>query len=157
MARLIRHKARIDLADLRFSGAQAMADLSSLIEDEPPKAVPGKTAIRETAKKSRGPRRSIIFSRLKNLATLLALILIWQLVSTFWLPRIDPYRAVLMPPPSQIVVATWELLRSGELIHHLLDSLTREAVAFCAALLAVPLGIAMGWSSRINNQLEPVF
>jgi ABC-type nitrate/sulfonate/bicarbonate transport system permease component len=135
-----------------------MADSSSLMEDQPPKAAaPNKSAIRETAKKSRAPRRSSIFSRLKNLATLVALILVWQLVSTFWLPRIDPYRAVLMPPPSQIIVAAWELLRSGEFIHHLLDSLTREAVAFCAALLAVPLGIAMGWSSRINSQLEPVF
>ena len=133
-----------------------MAESSSLTEDKPPKAVLGKTT-RETVMRTRAHRRPRIFSRLKNLATLVALILVWQLVSTFWLPRIDPYRAVLMPPPSQIVVAAWELLRSGELIHHLLDSLTREAVAFCAALLAVPLGIAMGWSSRINSQLEPVF
>jgi ABC-type nitrate/sulfonate/bicarbonate transport system permease component len=36
------------------------------------------------------------------------------------------------------------------------DSLKRECVAFVWALSAVPLGIAMGWSKAIDEQVDPL-
>lgn len=76
---------------------------------------------------------------------------VWQFVSTSVL---DASTATLLPPPSAIVVGAWELIQTGELFRHLRDSLKRELVAFVFALSAVPLGIAMGWSRMVNEQLD---
>jgi len=91
-----------------------------------------------------------------NLATLGLLVAIWQGVSTLWLPRIDPYMAVLMPPPTAIAVTAASLIASGDLVYHLLASLSREGMAFLFSLAAVPIGIAMGWSRMVHAQLDPV-
>lgn len=93
---------------------------------------------------------------LPNLATLAALIVIWQFTSTIWLPRIDPYMAVLMPAPSVVAKTAASMITSGELGYHLTASLKREGVAFIFALAAVPLGLCMGWFRVIYAQLDPV-
>jgi ABC-type nitrate/sulfonate/bicarbonate transport system permease component len=63
---------------------------------------------------------------------------------------------VLLPPPSAIAHAGWEMIQTGELIVHLRDSLRREIVAFIWATSAIPLAIAMGWSKTINDQVDPL-
>jgi NitT/TauT family transport system permease protein/taurine transport system permease protein len=93
---------------------------------------------------------------LKNFTFLLAVLVAWELISTLWLPRVDRHVAILMPAPSSILKAAGELLASGELIRHLLASLKREAVAFCFASSAIPIGIAMGWWRTAFRQLNPV-
>lgn len=117
-----------------------------------------------TAVTTRSARRTRYFSDpilglityLPNLTTLVCLLLFWQFTSTVWLPSIDPFMAVLMPAPSQIVVTAVELISSGELGYHSLASIKREAVAFAFAALAIPLGMAMGWSRVVHNQLDPI-
>ncbi len=91
--------------------------------------------------------------RLKNLGLLVLALLLWQITSTFIL---DKTTAVLLPPPSAIGRAGWELIRSGDLFMHLRDSLSREIVAFIWACSAIPLAIAMGWSKTINDQVDPL-
>ncbi len=93
---------------------------------------------------------------LPHFATLVALVAIWQFTSTVWLPRIDPYRAVLMPAPSVVAKTAASMIASGELGYHLLASLKREGVAFLFAMAAVPLGLFMGWFRLIHAQLDPV-
>jgi ABC-type nitrate/sulfonate/bicarbonate transport system permease component len=93
---------------------------------------------------------------LPRLTSLFVLILVWQLVSAVWLPSIDPYLAILMPPPVQIAKTAATMITSGELGYHVLASLKREGIAFLCALLAVPIGIAMGWFDRVSQQLEPI-
>jgi ABC-type nitrate/sulfonate/bicarbonate transport system permease component len=93
---------------------------------------------------------------LPRLSTLLVLVAVWQLVSTVWLPRIDPYLAILMPPPGQIARTAAAMTLSGELGYHVIASLKREGIAFICALLAVPIGIAMGWFDRVYQQLDPI-
>jgi ABC-type nitrate/sulfonate/bicarbonate transport system permease component len=92
-------------------------------------------------------------ARLGSLALLAALVAVWWYVSTQILDRTT---RVLLPPPQAIAVAAWELTRTGDLWHHLRDSLRRELVAFLWALSAVPLGIAMGWWKRVENQVDPI-
>jgi len=75
----------------------------------------------------------------------------WQIVSTMVL---DASTATLLPPPSAVVKGAWELIETGELFRHLRDSLKRELIAFGFAALAVPLGIAMGWSKSVNEQFD---
>jgi ABC-type nitrate/sulfonate/bicarbonate transport system permease component len=94
-----------------------------------------------------------IFGKLGNLGLLVALILVWQGISVWML---DNTTRTLLPPPTAIVRAAWELIGSGELFRHLRDSLKRELVAFLWATTSIPLGIAMGWWKRINDQVDPL-
>ena len=97
-----------------------------------------------------------VLRSLGKFTTLAVLIGFWQFVSTVWLPSIDPYKAVLMPPPTAILVTAARMIASGELFHHLLASLKRELVAFAVAALAIPIGIAMGGWRWIYDQLNPI-
>jgi ABC-type nitrate/sulfonate/bicarbonate transport system permease component len=81
----------------------------------------------------------------------------WQVVSALLLPSIDPNLVSLMPPPTEVLAAAWELLRSGDLFVHFWASLKREVVAFVYACAAIPLGVLMGWSRTAQNLLEPIF
>jgi ABC-type nitrate/sulfonate/bicarbonate transport system permease component len=103
-----------------------------------------------------GHRALDVLFFMPRLATLVALIVLWQLVSAVWLPRYDPYMAVLMPPPALVFTTGVELIKSGDLGWHLADSLKREGVAFLFALTAVPLGLLMGWFRPLHDQLDPV-
>lgn len=82
---------------------------------------------------------------------------LWQFVSVLVLPSIDPNLVTLMPPPTMVLAAAWELILSGDLFKHFWVSLQREAIAFVYATTAIPIGILMGWSRTAQNLLEPVF
>ena len=109
---------------------------------------------------SPGPRPSPVSRRrgfrLPSWTLLVLLLLMWQLLCGVYLPRVDKQYAVLLPPPSEVMKAGWELLQSGELLMHLGASLRRELVAFGFALLAIPLGIAMGWWRTLHDMVDPV-
>lgn len=94
--------------------------------------------------------------RLPRLTLLAVLLLVWQGISGLYLPRVDPNLVTLLPPPSEVLRAAWELAAGGELWKHLWASLRREFIAFCAALAAIPLGIAMGWWRAVHDQVDPV-
>jgi ABC-type nitrate/sulfonate/bicarbonate transport system permease component len=94
-----------------------------------------------------------LLRRIAQLALLAALIALWWYVSTELLDRTT---RALLPPPQAIAIAAWELIRTGDLVRHLVDSLRREVVAFLWALSAVPLGIAMGWWKRVEQQVDPI-
>lgn len=98
--------------------------------------------------------RAVAF--LPNLILLAVVVVLWQLVSAVWLPRIDPTSAVLMPAPSSIAITAAGMIASGELFFHLLASLKRETTAFLFAASAIPLGIAMGWWRLVYNQVNPI-
>lgn len=91
--------------------------------------------------------------RLGRFSAPVALLLLWQGLSRF---ALDDTTRALLPPPTAVAAAAWELIVSGELLHHLYDSLKREFVAFVWSLTAIPLGIAMGWWRRVNDQLDPI-
>jgi len=89
----------------------------------------------------------------RSLAFLVFLLALWQYASTSLL---DETTRTLLPPPTQVVSAAWELIVSGDLFRHLVDSLRREFMAFIFALIAVPLGIAISWWALVEEQLDPV-
>lgn len=94
-----------------------------------------------------------MLKHVKGVGLLVVLLGIWQIVSTYLL---DARTAVLLPAPSEVLKAFWELLQSGDLMVHMRDSLKREFVAFVWALSAIPLGIAMGWSKAVAEQVDPL-
>jgi NitT/TauT family transport system permease protein len=83
-------------------------------------------------------------------ATLLAVVLLWQVASTRWVP------SILFPTPLQTLQAWAALLREGVLLHHVSVSLGRIAVGFAlGTVLGVGLGLAMGLFRPVSIVLEP--
>jgi NitT/TauT family transport system permease protein len=80
------------------------------------------------------------------------LALVWEIF-----PRLGLVDATFLPPLSEVLVAWWDLLVSGELWAHTEASLTRSAAGFgLAILVAVPLGLLIGWYSPVANLLNPL-
>lgn len=94
-----------------------------------------------------------LLARVARLALPLLLLCAWQYISTAVL---DETTRALLPAPTAVAVAAWELIVSGELWRHLIDSLKREFKAFLWSLTAIPLGVAMGWWKLANDQLDPL-
>jgi len=88
----------------------------------------------------------------------LFLILIWQGLSSIQV--IPPYK---LPSPMEIILGFKDLLMigvpPGHLLHnHILYSLYRVASGYViAALLAIPLGLLMGWSPKLLKMVRPLF
>ncbi len=115
-------------------------------------AGPTPAALRPVVSLPAAPGASALaWSRLGRLTVPVALLLIWQAISTFVL---DDTTRTLLPPPTAVARAAWELIVSGELLRHLRDSLRREFIAFAWALSAIPVGVAMGWWKRVHDQLD---
>ena len=94
-----------------------------------------------------------LLRRLARLTVPAVFLLLWQFIS---LRVLDETTRMLLPPPTAVAAAFWELLGSGDLLRHLRDSLGREFTAFLWALIAVPLGVAMGWWKPVHDQLDPL-
>jgi len=63
----------------------------------------------------------------------------------------------VLASPASFLASLMEIVKSGELFEHVLASLERVFVGFViAALVAVPTGVAMGWSSSIGRSLNPI-
>ncbi|HMM20033.1 MAG TPA: ABC transporter permease [Selenomonadales bacterium] len=79
------------------------------------------------------------------------IILVW--IAGSWLAAWNSY---IIPPPGEVLAALTKLLADGVLAKHVLVSLYRVFAGFLAAfLLAFPLGVAVGMSSRCNDYLQP--
>lgn len=81
-----------------------------------------------------------------------AIVAVWQAVVTFTSAHV-----AILPPPALAAQTFIELLLSGELFHHIAASLGRVLAAWLlAALIAVPLGLAMGRWERFEHIIDPV-
>lgn len=94
-----------------------------------------------------------IVRRVRPFGLLIALLVLWQYAS---LRLLDETTRALLPPPTAIFTAAWELIVTGDLFRHMRDSLKRELVAFVWASAAIPLGIAMGWWKLVEEQVDTV-
>ncbi len=62
-----------------------------------------------------------------------------------------------LPPVSEVAVALIKMLSSGVLIEHILISLERAFSGFAlAVLVAIPLGILMGWYKLFERFVDPL-
>lgn len=72
-------------------------------------------------------------------------------------PRAGLVDEVFLPPFSEVVAALRELIANGQLAEHLSASLSRALIGFAVAvLIAVPLGVAIGWWRPVADFLNPV-
>ena len=65
------------------------------------------------------------------------------------------WNSYIIPPPSEVAAAFWQISCDGSLAKHLLTSVYRVFVGFCAAfLLAFPLAVLLGMFSRLSAYLD---
>ncbi|TDP62828.1 ABC transporter permease [Roseateles toxinivorans] len=88
---------------------------------------------------------------LPPLAVMAAVIALWWVV-------VVKTESPIFPTPWQVVTGTLELAEDGTLWEHITASLFRVGMGFGLALLvAVPLGLWMGWVSGAYRTLNPIF
>jgi NitT/TauT family transport system permease protein len=86
-----------------------------------------------------------------------AIAVIAVLLAAWWMIVVET-RSVIFPTPWQVVTATVELIKDGTLWTHIGASLMRVGVGFSlAVLLAVPLGLWLGWVKGAYSTLNPLF
>jgi NitT/TauT family transport system permease protein len=75
-----------------------------------------------------------------------------------WWAAVLLSKSVVFPTPGQVVTGTVELIRDGTLLEHIGASLMRVGIGFgLAVLVAVPLGLWMGWVKGAYDTLNPLF
>ena len=88
--------------------------------------------------------------RLRPIALIAALLLLWQFAVTR-----NPIH--ILPTPWEVVKGIGDLLQHGLLLKYVVASLFRVTWGFVlAVLLAVPLGLVIGWNRRANMAFNPV-
>ncbi|GAA3212618.1 ABC transporter permease [Nonomuraea helvata] len=102
------------------------------------------------------PRRRLLGGRVRRAVTnstaILLLLAAWEA-----LPRLGVVDPVFVPPLSENVVAWYDLLVSGQLPEHLEASLARSLAGFALAIvLAIPLGLLIGWYKPVADFLTPL-
>src|ERR1700734_3426034 len=86
-----------------------------------------------------------------------AMAIIAVLLAAWWL-IVAETRSVIFPTPWQVVTGTAELIEDGTLWRHIGASLMRGGVGFSlAVLIAVPLGLWLGWVKGAYSTLNPLF
>lgn len=81
-----------------------------------------------------------------------AVVAVWQLVVTLTAPHVS-----LLPSPWLAAKTFAELVANGKLFVHIQASLTRVFSAWTlSALIAIPLGLAMGRARLLERVLDPV-
>ncbi len=79
------------------------------------------------------------------------------IIAVWWIVVVATH-SVVFPTPWQVVVGTVELIRDGTLFQHIGASLFRVGVGFgLAVIVAVPLGLWMGWVRGAYVTLNPLF
>lgn len=91
----------------------------------------------------------VIFKRTIAIVAFLAL---WEL-----LPRLGVVDQAFLPPLSVVLQAGWQLILNGQLVTHLEASLLRSITGFLVAIvIAVPLGLLIGWYRKFSDLLSPL-
>ena len=84
-------------------------------------------------------------------------VVILLLIAIWWFVVVKSDSAIF-PTPWQVVAGMFELAQDGSLWEHIEASLFRVATGFgLAFLVAVPLGLWMGWVSGAFRTLNPIF
>lgn len=85
------------------------------------------------------------------------LLVIAAVIAVWWVVVVQTESAIF-PTPLQVLTGAWELAQDGSLWEHITASLFRVGAGFgLALLLAVPLGLWMGWVAGAYRTFNPIF
>ncbi|TDD28704.1 ABC transporter permease [Actinomadura sp. KC06] len=89
---------------------------------------------------------------LRRTVALVAFFAVWELA-----PRAGLVDPIFLPPVSEVVPALWDLAEGGQLWRNARTSLVRSLSGFgLAIVLAVPLGLLIGWYRPVAELLNPL-
>ena len=93
-----------------------------------------------------------------KLARIVPPVLVIALLIALWWFIVARSDSPIFPTPWQVVTGAWELVEDGTLAQHIGASVFRVAIGFgLAFLVAIPLGLWMGWVSGAYYTLNPLF
>ncbi|MDD1702063.1 MAG: ABC transporter permease, partial [Methanoregula sp.] len=82
---------------------------------------------------------------------LIIFLALWEI-----LPRTGIINAAFLPPFSEVLATLAAMTISGEIFPHIFISLERSLFGFgLAVLIAIPLGLALGWYPRFSRLMNP--
>jgi NitT/TauT family transport system permease protein len=85
-------------------------------------------------------------------------LLVMAAVIAVWWAVVVYTESPIFPTPWQVLTGAWELALDGSLWEHITASLFRVGAGFgLALLLAVPLGLWMGWVAGAYRTFNPIF
>lgn len=88
--------------------------------------------------------------RLRPVFLILVLLVIWQVAA-------GAQRVHLLPTPIEVLGGMGDLLQHGLLLKYVVASLFRVTWGFVlAAVIAIPLGLAIGWNRRADLAFSPL-
>jgi NitT/TauT family transport system permease protein len=91
-----------------------------------------------------------LFERLRPVLLVATLLAIWEVA-------IDLHPGIILPGPIAVAGGILDLLQHGLLLKYVVASLFRVTWGFAlAALLAIPLGLALGWYRRGEMAFNPL-
>ena len=95
---------------------------------------------------------SVLVKAFKKSIVIILFVLFWEMV-----PQLGLVEKTFLPPFSEVVRAWWDLLITGELWRHFEASILRSVFGFSLALvLAIPLGLVIGWYPLARDLLTPI-
>ncbi|MFI8519808.1 ABC transporter permease [Streptomyces sp. NPDC085481] len=139
-------------------GGHAPVPTSSAPASSAPASAPPLPRSRRAAAQAARTRRVLL--RLSSLlatgatksAAIAALLVLWETA-----PRLGLVDRTFLPPFSEVAVAWWALAADGQLADNTYASLVRSFSGFGLALvLAVPLGLLIGWYRPVADLLGPL-
>ncbi len=90
-----------------------------------------------------------LFVRLRPVAFIAALVVVWQIA-------VDRHPGQLLPGPWGVVLGIGNLLQHGLLLKYVVASLFRVTWGFLlAVVIAIPLGLTVGWYRRAEMAFNP--
>ena len=104
-------------------------------------------------------RRGRLSSVAVNLGKPLPLIAGFAVIVAVWQVAVIVFKpdAAVLPTPAATAHTFWSLLISGELLEDARISIMRVMAAWLiSGAIAIPLGLAMGWSRRIERLIDPL-
>lgn len=87
-----------------------------------------------------------------SLAVPVTIIILWS--SLTFLGFVPPY---ILPTPYEVLNSFYQLFVDGELFIHIISTIIRITIGFLiASAIAIPMGIGIGWSKKIETLLNSV-
>ena len=94
----------------------------------------------------------------RNLVRVVPPVLLIALLIAVWWIVVARSDSAIFPTPGQVATGAWALAEDGTLWRHIEASLFRVEIGFgLAFLVAIPLGLWMGWVSGAFYTLNPLF
>lgn len=87
----------------------------------------------------------------KKILFVVAIIIIW------WGASLVVNKSLFLPSPKETMSVICDLITTGAFLKHLSASFLRVTVGICiAAIISVPLGMAIAWNKSVNKLLKPI-